>query len=671
MHARHLYIAALLTLVACTFQPVPAVSPTTTPPHIHTPTPEPIPTHTPTSVPIPTQAASPTLTPTSTTTPTPTPTPIPTPVSGLTSTLASSPDMVSLEALPVEPPPRPFDHTVVSPEPARRVPNATRVFWVTNSTTGERRQITARLRVQTEHVAMWVEEGVWHDVQQMEEAASFFETQVISTTRATFGSEWTPGVDNDPHVVVLHATGLGEGVMGYTSSGDEFPCDVYPFSNEAEMITIHAGLVRVGGPAYHALLARQFQRLIQWFQDRNEERWVKEGLAELAVQVNGLDSGRTEQAYLKHPDTSLTAWADAEATAHRGAAYLFATYFHERFGDAGTRALVAQPLNGAAGFDAALAELGADLTFEDLFAAWLAANALDSNPGTSPPHYGYATLDLEPPALAANYEGYPITTEASVQQFGADYILLHGDTDLTIQFTGATTTPLLDVPAHSGRTTWWSNRADESLTTLTRAFDLSEVEQATLTYWTWYDIEPSYDYATVAVSTDGGERWQTLSTPVGTDANPHGNNPGWGYTGRSGDPPGWIQEKVDLSPYAGGEVLVRFAYLTDEAITGAGFVLNDIAIPEISYTDDVEMGEGGWEAAGYVRTSDSVPQCFLALLIGLGDEVTVERLPVEQDQTAWWTVPLGSRDWREATLVLSGLAPHTAHPALYQLRIGP
>jgi len=315
----------------------------------------------------------------------------------------------SLEPPPVEPPPRPFDYAVVNSDPPRRVPSATRVFWITDGTTGERREITARLRVQTERVAMWVEDGIWHDVRQLEEAAAFFDTQVISITRAAFGSEWTPGVDNDPHIAVLHATGLGEGVMGYTSSADEFSRDVYPLSNEAEMITVHADTVEVGSPAYYGLLARQYQRLIQWFQDRNEERWVKEGLAELAVRLNGLDPGETKPAYLERPDTSLTAWEDEAAAAHRGAASLFAIYFHERFGDAGTRALTAQPLNGTAGFDAALAELEAGLSFEDLFAEWLAANALDSQAGASRPRYGYATLDLEgPPAPAAIYEDYPV-----------------------------------------------------------------------------------------------------------------------------------------------------------------------------------------------------------------------------------------------------------------------
>jgi hypothetical protein len=215
--------ALLLTLAACTapLTPAPTHTPTATPTRTHTPTAAPTSTHTPT--PAPTFTHTPTTTPTPTPTTPPTPTPSPTPFISPIRTPAIDPDQASLQASPVEPPPRPFDYTMVNPEPPRRVPNATRAFWVTDGTTGERREITARLRVQTAHVATWVEEGVWHDVRQLEEAAAYFETQVISTTRAAFGSEWTPGVDNDPRIAILHASGLGDGVMGYTSSGDEFP----------------------------------------------------------------------------------------------------------------------------------------------------------------------------------------------------------------------------------------------------------------------------------------------------------------------------------------------------------------------------------------------------------------------------------------------------------------
>jgi len=648
---RFLIVCLVLTSTACS---APAAPPPTLVP---TSTASPVPAF----IPIP--SLTPTATPRPTTTPTPTLPPSPTQVSSPISTPVPEPTLAFEGALSPDPPPRPFDYLVVNPEPPRRVPNATRTFWLARGATGQRREIVARLRAQTAHAALWVEEGVWHDVRKLDEAATFFETQIYSTTRAAFGSEWIPGVDNDPHIHVLHAAGLSEGVIGYTSSADEFPSTVYPFSNQAEMMVVDIQALEVGSPDYYALLARQLQRIIQWFQDRNEERWLKEGLAELAVPLNGIEADPLERAYLEQPDTSLLSWEDTAP--HRGAAYLFALYFHQRFGDEGVRALTAQPLNGAAGFDAALAEIGETLTFEDLLAHWLAANYLDGEA-----ERGYSALELEPPASAAVYQRYPVTADGSVEQFGADYVLLRGDSDLYVRFTGATATPLLNVSPHGGDAFWWSNRADESLATLTRPFDLSAVATATLTYWTWYDIEPGYDYATVEISADGGQQWRSLSTPSGTGDDPHGNNPGWGYTGQSGDPAGWIQESVDLSPYAGGQVLVRFTYLTDEAVTGVGFLLDDVAVPEIGYADGAENGAGGWEAAGFLRSDNLVPQRYLALLIGFGaDGVAVERLPVGEDQTAEWTAPLASEGWREAALVLSGLAPLTTHPALYQLEI--
>jgi hypothetical protein len=503
---------------------------------------------------------------------------------------------------------------------------------------------------------------VWHDVRRLEQAAELFETHIYSTTRAAFGSEWTPGIDNDPRIHILHTTGLGENVLGYTSSIDEYPDHVHPLSNQAEMITVNVDRVDVGSPVYNAVLARQLQRLIQWHQDRNEERWVKEGLAELAAALNGFDVTGLRQAYPKQTDTSLTAWTNSES--QRGAAYLFTAYFHQRFGDAGTRILTAEPANGIAGIDATLEKLGTDLTFEDLFADWLAANTLDSAPEADGSQYVYLEIDLHRPTAAAFHDDYPIQVAASVQQLGADYIVLRGDVDLRVQFAGQRETSLLSAVPHSGRCAWWSNRADESRTTLTRRFDLSEVEQATMTFWTWYDIEPHYDYATVEVSTDGGQHWRILSTTSGTDVDPHSNSPGWSYTGKSA---GWIQEEVNLSDYAGEEVLVRFSYVTDEAIVGEGFLLDDISLPELDYEDSVEGGINGWRAEGFLITDGRVPQRYLTLLISRGQEYAVERLPLEGGQKAEWTVPLGSADAREFVLVVSAVTPFTARPAPYQL----
>ncbi|MGD8996659.1 MAG: immune inhibitor A, partial [Anaerolineae bacterium] len=596
------------------------------------------------------------LTPTGTGSATPSPTPFASPM--------QTPAQCAPDQRWVEPPPRPLPLAVASSQPRRRVPNSVRSFWVIDPATDERRRITARLRVQTDHAAMWVEQGTWHDVRRLEQAAELFETQIYSRTRAAFGSEWTPGIDNDPHIQILHATDLGEGVLGYTSGIDEYRRQVYPLSNQAEMITVNLDGVEVGSPVYHALLARQFQRLVQWHQDRNEERWVKEGLTELAAALCGFDVVGLQQAYLEQTDTSLTAWTNSAS--QRGAAYLFAVYFHQRFGDAGTRLLTSEPANGIVGIDATLEELGADLTCEDLFADWLAVNYLDSTATVESGQLAYIEIDLDRLTPARIYDDYPVQVATSVQQFGADYIVLRGDGDIRVHFAGQMETSLISTLPHSGHCAWWSNRADESLTTLSRRFDLSEVEHTTLTFWTWYDIETHYDYAMVEVSTDGGQHWHILSTPSGTDVDPYGNSPGWSYTGKSN---GWIKEEVDLSNYAGEEVFIRFSYLTDEAVTGEGFLLDDISLSGLDYEDSVETGTRGWRAQGFLITDGHVPQSYLVLLIGREQEYTVERLPLEEGQKGEWTIPLGNGEAGESVLVVAAMAPSTAQPAAYELTL--
>jgi len=50
-----------------------------------------------------------------------------------------------------------------------------------------------------------------------------FENKIYPTDREFFGSEWTPGVDDDPHIYILYTSGLGANVGGYFYSPDEYP----------------------------------------------------------------------------------------------------------------------------------------------------------------------------------------------------------------------------------------------------------------------------------------------------------------------------------------------------------------------------------------------------------------------------------------------------------------
>jgi immune inhibitor A len=548
-----------------------------------------------------------------------------------------------------------------------------RLFYVSNVDTDEQFDIYAILEYRTEHVYMWVEDGARFDQGDLEAAADLFEEHTYPTDRAFFGSEWSPGVDSDPHVSILHARNLGDSVAGYYSSADEFVSQVRDDSNEMEMFYINIENVDINDDFYNGVLAHEFQHMIHWYNDRNEETWLNEGFSELASYLNDFDPGGADWIFSMDPDTQLNSWPEGPgaAGANYGAGYLFTSYFLDRFGPEATQALVAHPENSFASVDALLGELGAGISYVDLFADWIVANLLD-DPDLADGRYGYDEID--PPSfnieVTHRESDYPVSDSGTVHQHGTDYIELRGGSPLVFRFIGSTQIGLVDASAYSGRYVWWSNRGDDSDMMLTRAFDLSGVSEATLEFWAWYDIEEDWDYAYVQVSSDGGATWEILETPSGTPTNPNGNSFGWGYTGKSGGggSPEWIQEQMDLSPYAGQEILVRFEYVADDAVNRPGFILDDVAIPEIGYFSDFEDDQGGWEPAGFIRHANVLPQRWLVQLILFGPETSVQRLELGEDQSGEWVVPLDRRTDR-AVITVSGLAPVTTEVGSYSYEI--
>ena len=162
----------------------------------------------------------------------------------------------------------------------------------------------------------------------------------------------------------------------------------------------------------------------------------------------------------------------------------------------------------------------------------------------------------------------------------------------------------------------WSNRGDDSHSWSTRAFDLTTLKSATLRFWTWYDIEKDYDYAYVTVSTDGGVHWQPLSTSVTTETNPQGNSFGPAFTNNSGQhldvaedsASYWEEQLVDLTPFAGQEIMIGFHMVTDDALNYNGIAIDDVSIPELDYFEDFEQGDGGWSHSGFARIDNILPQ---------------------------------------------------------------
>lgn len=545
-------------------------------------------------------------------------------------------------------------------------------FWVHDLAANRNFRITAELIHKTDVAYAWVEEGKPADRERIAAAIDRFSEQTYAAVRAFFGSEWKPGVDNDPRLHVLHATGLGDGIAGYYSSADQYSRLARPFSNEKEMFYINLSWLNRSAnyEYYETVLAHEFQHMILWYRDRNESTWINEGQSEFAQVVAGYDPGmQFAQAFAADPDTQLNTWGESPVgnSAHYGGSFLFMTYFAQRFGADLTRALVAHSANGLEGVDAVLANAGYRMTADDLFADWVVANYVDDLDALGQEGiYGYRSVDFDSPALAAVHDSYPTEAEtATVYNYATDYIALEGAGDLQMHFRGATETRLADLQPNSGRLMWWGHRGDDFDTRLTRQFDLSHLSAGTpveMHAALWYDIEDRYDYGYVMASRDG-KHWTLLTGDYMVAPDSMGSALGPGYTGRSN---GWVTDRFDLSDYVGGTVWVRFEYVTDDAINGRGWFVDDVAIPALAYAADFEQGADGWESEGWLLTDNRLEQQWLLQLLTLEDGrlVDLERVAVNDRGQAVIRAQLDGR--RSAVVAVSALAPVTTEPAQYE-----
>jgi len=566
-----------------------------------------------------------------------------------------------------------FKHIGDVPTVARTTPLDVKVgdtesFWVANVIENTNYQVTATLRYAGPHALMYVDDTVDVDQADVEKSAKEFEEHIYPRDRELFGEELSPGIDGDVRLTILNTPVHGAG--GYFSSADGVVKEVNRFSNEREMFVIGIDSYPLGSDSYASTLAHEFQHMIEWNVARRSPSWFNEGMSTLAEDLNGFVSQGTASIHLSQPDIQLTTWSsDASQNGeHYGTSQLFLRYFYDQYGgDNGLAELIkADAGNEHEAFVPIAARKRPDIKhFADLFADWAVANVVkDAAVGD-----GRYTYKLLPGAAAVSEPraSEPVTT---VQQFGTDYLgILNGP--LTVDFDGAETIGLTGTQPKDGRYAWWSNRGDDSVETLTRAFDLSGVQKATLQFATWYEIEKDYDYGFVTVSTDGGKTWTTLKGNTTTDFDPQGQNFGNGLTGVSGSPDAepdkgtrgqWIEEQMDLTPFAGKQILLRFWVVNDAGYNAEGMLIDDIRIPELNYSDGAEDGDAGWEPQGFVRTTGKLAQEWTLRLIATKDgSIVVEPVAVDAQGRASITVPAGER----AVLAVMGTTPFTTEPATY------
>ena len=550
---------------------------------------------------------------------------------------------------------------------------AQKKFWVTNVDTNENFKIDATLQYVGENIYFWIQDNVQYKDSDLESAAGLFDKQYIPTDRAFFGSEWNPGVDGDPRIYVLYAGGLGYNLAGYFSSADELHPDAHPYSNAHEMFLINSDNVSLGEDYLHGTMAHEFQHMIHWYQDKNEETWMNEGFSMLAEHVNKLDAGGFDYEFASEPDLQLTDWGEdvGKNGPHYGSAYLFMVYFLDRFGEDASKALVADNENGLTSVTKVMKDLNlinpstnAPYTGTEVFMDWTVANILQ-DPNIEGGRFDYASYNPPSFNIQNDVETCPQQINNSVSQFGTEYLDLKCTDVQSITFAGPNLVKLLpisDVP--SGDYFFWSNAADESNSRLTQTFDLSQASGTiSLDFKIWYELEKDYDFAFVSASTDG-KTWQILNSRTCTTDNISGNSYGCGWNGNSNT---WIDESVDLSEFAGKQVTLRFDYVTDAAVNLNGLALDDVRLAAIGYSSDFETDSSGWQAEGFARVTNYLPQEYILSVIYEGSRGKVEQFTVSPEDKFTLPVSFGSRTER-IIISISGTTPVTREKADFSIR---
>lgn len=182
-------------------------------------------------------------------------------------------------------------------------------------------------------------------------------------------------------------------------------------------------------------LAHEFQHLIHWGLDRDEDLWVNEGLSGYAEEVAGFPEAdpKAVPAFLARPGTALMTWQNTPQ--NYGMTYLFMSFLAEKYGPEVIRYLVAEPRNGRNGVDGALAAAGAGADFDEVWSRWLVGNYAGEDP-----QYGYAaTLGRRVATLPVTHLPQDWAGAAVDGQWGSTTVVFRTPGDVTVQFDGGDT----------------------------------------------------------------------------------------------------------------------------------------------------------------------------------------------------------------------------------------
>ena len=283
------------------------------------------------------------------------------------------------EELPLPDPPLQAGKPAASQDPPEINVGSRQEFPVA----GNPRLVQATCRYAGERVFVFVEDRQWDTnggsilQSHVDGVADLFERAtpadpgrgIHDLCTDAFGA--VPDVDGYPQVFLLILDIPDPRLVGFFDArvaGHEVP------EMRRDILYLDEWFLRRQAYLARGTLAHEFQHLIHWGHDRDEEIWLNEGMSGYAEALTGFPEADSTAvgAFLRRPAAGLTRWR-GEAWNY-GSTYLFSAFLAERYGDALIRSVVAEPGNGIDGIDAAFSGLGLDGDFEEAWARWTLGN---------------------------------------------------------------------------------------------------------------------------------------------------------------------------------------------------------------------------------------------------------------------------------------------------------
>jgi hypothetical protein len=412
------------------------------------------------------------------------------------------------------------------------------------------------------------------------------------------------------------------------------------------------------------VISHELEHLLMNYSDAGELSWVDEGLADLAIFLNGYPAGGSHIAYhqIFHRETSLTRWGGG--LENYGASFTWFLYLWEQAGGNGLadsaryaadqqydpsggdlliKLIFENAADGMAGIQAAIEQFNAQghpgleqplRSADELFKDWVLAIYLDRegsplfdvrnlNFGDPDDSWGYS-IDIANDFFWKNrgiyggatpggkFDHSPHVPDQVALPFGTSYELFRnpGPT-FWLTFDGEDST---QVAPHTGATHWWAGYEAQEDNVLDVDAPVSYGD-ATLDFWTWYFIEEGWDYGYVEALVNG--QWVTVplvndaGATVTTSTNPHDNNSeGNGLTGTSGgayfvDDPQYAHLTAKLPA---GATDVRFRYSTDAAYLDTGWFVDDVRVNGASVDGSLASAPEDWKLTTGTQTNNWLVQ---------------------------------------------------------------